>query len=115
LKTSTLVLHFPVLHFPALLFGPPNSSPACPPLLFNCPSFFSPAFSVAPYYQFTKEKVTQCSLELINDAIFIVRKMQENFRVNGKLYSRFVDLEKAFDRIPRKVIRWAMRKLGVEE
>ena len=27
----------------------------------------------------------------------------------------FVDLEKAFDRVPRKVVEWAMRKLGVEE
>ena len=26
-----------------------------------------------------------------------------------------VDLEKAFDRVPWKVIWWAMRKLGVEE
>jgi len=26
-----------------------------------------------------------------------------------------VGLEKAFDRVPREVIRWAMRKLGVEE
>ena len=26
-----------------------------------------------------------------------------------------MDLEKAFDRVPREVIRWAMRKLGVEE
>ena len=25
------------------------------------------------------------------------------------------DLEKAFDRVPRKVIWWALRKLGVEE
>jgi len=42
--------------------------------------------------------------------------MQENFRVKGKqLYFGFVDLEKAFDRVPREVIRWAMRKLGVEE
>jgi len=24
-------------------------------------------------------------------------------------------LEKAFDRVPRKVISWAMRKLGVKE
>jgi len=42
--------------------------------------------------------------------------MQENFRVKGKkLYFGFVDLEKAFDRVPRQVIRWAMRKLGAEE
>ena len=42
--------------------------------------------------------------------------MQEKFRVKGKkLYFGFVDLEKAFDRVPREVIRWAMRKLGVEE
>jgi len=50
------------------------------------------------------------------DAIFIVREMQENFRVKGKkLHFWFVDLEKAFDRVPREVIRWAMPKLGVEE
>ena len=56
----------------------------------------------------------------ITDAIFMARQMarqmQENFRVKGKkLYFGFVDLEKAFDRVPRKVISWAMRKLGVEE
>ena len=27
----------------------------------------------------------------------------------------FVDLEKAFDQVPRKVICWALRKLGVDE
>ena len=27
----------------------------------------------------------------------------------------FVDLEKAFDRVPREVVRWAMRYLGVDE
>ena len=27
----------------------------------------------------------------------------------------FVDLEKAFDGVPQKIIRWALRKLGVEE
>jgi len=32
-----------------------------------------------------------------------------------KIYFGFVDLEKAFDRVPREVIRWAMRKLGVQE
>ena len=27
----------------------------------------------------------------------------------------FIDLEKAFDQVPRKIIWWAPRKLGVEE
>ena len=50
------------------------------------------------------------------DAIFMARQMQENFRVKDKkLYFGFVDLEKAFDRVPREVISWAMHKLGVEE
>ena len=50
------------------------------------------------------------------DAIFMARQMQENFRVKGKnLYLDFVDLEKGFDMVPREVISWAMRKLGVEE
>jgi len=52
----------------------------------------------------------------ITDAIFMARQMQKNFRVKAKkLYFGFVDLEKAFDRVPREVISWAKRKLGVEE
>jgi len=59
-------------------------------------------------FGFTKGKVT-------TDAIFLATQMQENFRVKGKkLYFGFVDLEKAFDRVPREVIRWAGSKLGVE-
>ena len=50
------------------------------------------------------------------DAIFVVRQLQEKYMaVNKNLYMAFVDLEKAFDRVPRKVIWWAMRKLGVDE
>ena len=50
------------------------------------------------------------------DAIFILRQIHEKYLVKQKdLFFAFVDLEKAFDRVPRKVLWWAMRKLGVEE
>ena len=50
------------------------------------------------------------------DAIFVVRQLQEKYLAKKKnLYLAFVELEKASDRVPRKVIWWAMRKLGVEE
>ena len=39
------------------------------------------------------------------DAIFILRQLNEKYMAKGYLlYFAFVDLEKAFDRIPRKVI-----------
>ncbi|MCP3657197.1 MAG: hypothetical protein GY766_20280 [Herbaspirillum sp.] len=50
------------------------------------------------------------------DALFLVRQLQEKFLAKSKpLYLAFVDLEKAFDRVPRAVIWWSLRKLGVEE
>ena len=50
------------------------------------------------------------------DAIFIARQMQEKYRAAKKpLYFAFVDLEKAFDRVPREVLWWALRSVGVEE
>ena len=50
------------------------------------------------------------------DAVFILRQIQEGyFAKQKKLYTCFVDPEKAFDRIPRKVVEWAMRKKGIPE
>ena len=50
------------------------------------------------------------------DAIFIARQLQEKHIAAKKpVYFAFVDLEKAFDRVPREVLWWAMRSLGVEE
>ena len=50
------------------------------------------------------------------DAIFIVRHLQERYiAANRPLYFAFVDQEKAFDRVPRNVLWWAMRSVGVEE
>ena len=50
------------------------------------------------------------------DTIFIHRQLQEKHLARSrKLYFAFVDLEKAFDRVPRKVIWRAIQKLGFEQ
>ena len=49
------------------------------------------------------------------DAIFVIRQLQEKYlAANKRLYVAFIDLEKAYDQMPRKVIWWALRKLGVD-
>ena len=50
------------------------------------------------------------------DAVFILRQIQEECLVKQKkLYMCFVDLEKAFDGVPRKFVECAMRKMGNPE
>ena len=45
------------------------------------------------------------------DAIFIVCKLQQKYLGNEKnLYLNFIDLGKACNRVPRGIVRWAMRR-----
>ena len=50
------------------------------------------------------------------DAIFVFRQVQERFMDKKRpLFFAFVDLEKAFDRVPRDVLEWSLRELIVDD
>ena len=50
------------------------------------------------------------------DAVFVLRRLSEKFKTkNKKLFFIFVDLEKAFDRVSREVIRFSLKRKGVPE
>jgi hypothetical protein len=40
---------------------------------------------------------------------------KKTFAANKPLYLTFIDLEKAFDRVPREVIWWSKHRLGIDE
>ena len=50
------------------------------------------------------------------DALILVRWLKEEHQATDKrMYICFVVLEKAFDRVPRRVMEWATRKKGLPE
>src|SRR3989442_865967 len=62
----------------------------------------------------------KCSLNLVRakaqwmQFLLYVRSKKSSLE-NKELWIAFVDLEKAFDRVPRDVLWWALRRVGVEE
>ena len=49
------------------------------------------------------------------DTVFVLMRLSEKFRAKDKLFFIFVDLEKAFDWVPREVIHFVLRWKGVQE
>ena len=50
------------------------------------------------------------------DAIFALRQLQERYREGQQyLHCVFIDLEKAYDRVPMEELYWCMRDNGVPE
>ena len=50
------------------------------------------------------------------EPVFALRQLQENCSENNNdLHMVFVDIEKAFDRIPMDLIWWCLRKKGLPE
>ena len=52
----------------------------------------------------------------IINAVSILRRLQEgHYAKETKLYMCFVNIDRAIDRVPRKVLKWAMRMKGMLE
>ena len=69
-----------------------------------------------PYLSISPQQFGFAAGKSTTDAIFIARQLQEKFlQKKQKLYHIFVDLEKAFDKVPRQSITWALRRQMVPE
>ena len=44
------------------------------------------------------------------EVIFLIRQVMEQFREQKDLHLDFIDLEKAYDKIPRNIMWWALDK-----
>ena len=50
------------------------------------------------------------------DAIFVMRQLQERYKgEKEEIFHRFVDFEKAFNRVLREAIAWGLRRQNVPE
>ena len=47
------------------------------------------------------------------NAMFILRWLREEYYAKEERYMCFVGLKKVFDKVPRKLLEWAMRKKGI--
>ena len=45
----------------------------------------------------------------------MLSSLSDNFKKNKNIYFTLIDLEKAFDRVPRKILWWAMLVVSVPE
>lgn len=69
-----------------------------------------------PYLTISPQQFGFATGKSTTDAIFIARQLQEKFlQKKQELYHIFVDLEKAFDKVPRQSIAWALRRQLVPE
>ena len=60
--------------------------------------------------------IDEMQFTFVPGAIFVFHQIQEKYIAANKMfYFAFVDLEKAFDCVPRKILWWTLRSLGVGE